>query len=71
MTASYHDNRVPYWSPVRFMAKLRAAQCEHQRRCNDVSTSSKVFQILKTNLSSGHYGAAGDEGLKEVISQKQ
>lgn len=49
------------------MAKLRAAQCDYERHCNDVSTNSEVFHILKTSFSSGHYGTVGDEGLKEVI----
>ncbi|EDV19515.1 uncharacterized protein TRIADDRAFT_62068 [Trichoplax adhaerens] len=66
LTASYNDNRVPYWSPVRFMAKLRAAQRDYQSQHEGATTNNKIYHILKTNLSSGHYGTAGDEGLKEA-----
>ena len=46
LTAGYHDSRVRYWQPLRWVAKVR-----------DMKTDDNVL-ILKTNMA-GHYGGSG------------
>jgi len=45
--AGFHDKRVNYWEPAKWVAKLR-----------DMKTDSNVL-LLKTDMSSGHSGASG------------
>ncbi len=46
-TAAYNDTQVPYWSPAKWVAKLR-----------ELKTDSNPV-LLETNMSSGHAGASG------------
>ena len=47
VTAGVSDPRVTYWEPAKWVAKLRATK-----------TDNHVL-LLKTNMSSGHYGKTG------------
>lgn len=47
VTASLNDIRVPYWEPVKWVAKLRAMKAD-----------SNII-LLKTGLVEGHSGASG------------
>ena len=49
----YHDPRVQYWEPAKWVAKLR-----------DYKTDNNLL-LLKTDMKSGHFGASGRlEALK-------
>jgi oligopeptidase B len=47
VTAAFNDTQVPYWSPAKWVAKLRA-----------MKTDDNVI-LLVTNMASGHSGASG------------
>lgn len=47
VTAGVSDPRVTYWEPAKWVAKLRATKTDDN------------LIILKTNMSSGHFGASG------------
>jgi oligopeptidase B len=47
VTAAFNDSQVPYWSPAKWVAKLRATK-----------TDDNVI-VLVTNMASGHSGASG------------
>jgi oligopeptidase B len=52
--AGWHDQQVPYWDPLKWVARLRACK-----------TDSNPL-ILLTNMEAGHSGASGrTEGLIE------
>jgi oligopeptidase B len=55
ITAGLNDQRVKYWEPAKWTAKLR-----------DMKTDDNIL-LLKTNMGAGHGGASGRyERLKEV-----
>jgi oligopeptidase B len=58
VTAGLNDPRVAYWEPAKWVAQLRAHKTDHN------------LLFLKTNMSTGHFGASGryDE-LKEVAQE--
>ena len=45
--SGYHDPRVPYWEPLKWIAKLR----EYNQ--------SNCLMVLKMNMKSGHFGSTG------------
>ena len=47
VTATFNDTQVPYWSPAKWVAKLRA-----------MKTDNNVI-LFVTNMTSGHSGASG------------
>ena len=47
VTAGVSDPRVTYWEPAKWVAKLRATKTDDN------------CLLLKTNMSSGHYGKTG------------
>jgi oligopeptidase B len=47
VTAAFNDTQVPYWSPAKWVAKLR-----------EMKTDDNVI-LLVTNMASGHSGASG------------
>jgi len=47
ITSSLNDSRVPYWEPVKWVAKLRA-----------MKTDDNIL-LLKTGMVEGHAGASG------------
>jgi oligopeptidase B len=47
VTAAFNDAQVPYWSPAKWVAKLRATK-----------TDGNTI-VLVTNMASGHSGASG------------
>lgn len=47
ITAGLYDNRVQYWEPAKWTAKLRAMKTDNNRL------------LLKVNMSAGHGGASG------------
>ncbi|MEO0909373.1 MAG: prolyl oligopeptidase family serine peptidase, partial [Pseudomonadota bacterium] len=47
VTAGVSDPRVTYWEPAKWVAKLR-----------DIKTDENVL-LLRTNMSSGHFGKSG------------
>ncbi|MCX7641740.1 MAG: S9 family peptidase [Elusimicrobiales bacterium] len=47
ITAGYHDSQVQYWEPAKWTAKLRQN-----------NTSNSII-LLKTDMSSGHWGKIG------------
>ncbi|KAJ4747567.1 Prolyl oligopeptidase family protein [Rhynchospora pubera] len=49
VTASFHDSRVGVWEAAKWVAKARDITC--------TSCSSSI--ILKTNMTSGHFGQGG------------
>ncbi len=57
LTAGYHDSRVRYWQPLRWVAKVR-----------DMKTDDNVL-ILKTNMA-GHYGGSGRYTQYEDIAER-
>jgi len=55
VTAGLNDPRVPYWEPVKWVARLREAD----------TAGSEI--LLKVNLGAGHFGASGRyDRLREV-----
>ncbi|MFC1708046.1 S9 family peptidase [Planctomycetota bacterium] len=55
VTAGLNDTRVGYWEPCKWAARLRAQRTDQN------------LLLLKTNMGSGHSGAAGRyDGLREV-----
>lgn len=48
VTGGLHDNRVAYWEPAKFVAKLRYSQKEGTKR----------LQLLDTKLDDGHLSAS-------------
>jgi len=58
VTAGLNDPRVAYWEPAKWVARLRASKTDQN------------MLLLKTNMSTGHFGASGryDE-LKEVAQE--
>jgi oligopeptidase B len=55
VTAGLHDPRVPYWEPVKWVAKMRA----HKTDAN--------LLLLRTNMEAGHGGASGRyDALEEL-----
>ena len=53
--AGFHDPRVNYWEPAKWVAKLRATK-------TDVN-----LLLLQTNMVAGHGGSSGRyDYLKEV-----
>lgn len=57
LTAGYHDTRVRYWQPLRWLAKVR-----------DMKTDDNIM-ILKTNMA-GHYGGSGRYNRYEEIAER-
>lgn len=57
LTAGYHDSRVRYWQPLRWVAKVR-----------DMKTDNNVL-LLKTNMA-GHYGGSGRYTQYEDIAER-
>jgi oligopeptidase B len=55
VTGGLNDPRVAYWEPAKWVARLRASKTDQN------------LLLLRTNMSTGHFGASGryDE-LKEV-----
>lgn len=47
ITAGYHDSQVQYWEPAKWAAKLR-----EYNSCDSIV-------LLKTDMSTGHYGKTG------------
>jgi len=47
VTAGVSDPRVTYWEPAKWVAKLRATKTDDN------------LLLLKTNMTSGHFGASG------------
>jgi oligopeptidase B len=58
VTAGLNDPRVAYWEPAKWVARLRASKTDQN------------LLLLRTNMSTGHFGASGryDE-LKEVAQE--
>jgi oligopeptidase B len=58
VTAGLNDPRVAYWEPAKWVAQLRASKTDQN------------MLLLRTNMSTGHFGASGryDE-LKEVAQE--
>ncbi|MCL5290471.1 MAG: S9 family peptidase [Bacillota bacterium] len=55
VTAGYHDPRVSYWEPAKWVARLR-----------DVKQDDNLL-LLKTDMGRGHFGASGRyDQLKET-----
>jgi oligopeptidase B len=55
VTAGFHDPRVQYWEPAKWVARLR------HRRTNEAPL------YLKTNMEAGHFDASGRfESLRET-----
>ena len=59
VTAGVSDPRVTYWEPAKWVAKLRATK-----------TDNNVL-LLKTNMSSGHYGKTGRFAALEDSARTQ
>ena len=59
VTAGLSDRRVPYWEPVKWVAKLRAM------KTND----SPI--VLVTQMSAGHFGASGRFKVLEEVAMIQ
>ncbi len=58
VTAGLYDSRVQYWEPAKWVARLR------QRKVGD------SLLVLKTNLETGHFDAAGRySGLEETAAE--
>ena len=57
VTAGLNDPRVAYWESAKWVARLRASKIDQHL-------------LLRTNMSTGHFGASGryDE-LKEVAQE--
>lgn len=47
VTAGYHDPRVSYWEPAKWVAKLR-----------DMNQNDNLL-LLKTDMGGGHFGSSG------------
>ena len=47
VTTGLHDSQVQYWEPAKWVAKLR------------VTKTDDHLLLLKTNMSTGHFGASG------------
>ena len=57
VTAGVSDPRVTYWEPAKWVAKLR-----------DLKTDDNVL-MLKTNMTSGHFGTTGRFAALEDSAQ--
>ena len=56
VTAGLQDRRVDYWSPAKWVAKLR-----------DVETGDNPL-LLRTDMGSGHFGATGFENSNREVA---
>lgn len=56
ITGGYHDARVRYWEPAKYVAKLRSYGADGSFDQN-VETRSNI--LLHTSFESGHFGSAG------------
>ena len=59
VTAGVSDPRVTYWEPAKWVAKLRA-----------VKTDDNIL-MLRTNMSSGHFGKSGRFAALEDAARSQ
>ena len=59
VTAGVSDPRVTYWEPAKWVAKLRATKTDNN------------LLVLKTNMSSGHYGKTGRFAALEDSARTQ
>ncbi len=57
ITAGVSDPRVTYWEPAKWVAKLR-----------ELKTDDKIL-LLKTNMSSGHFGTSGRFAILEDLAE--
>ena len=57
LTAGFHDSRVRYWQPLRWVARVRV-----------MKTNNNLI-ILKTNIA-GHYGGTGRYRRYEEIAER-
>ncbi len=57
ITAGVSDPRVTYWEPAKWVAKLR-----------DLKTDDNIL-MLKTNMTSGHFGTTGRFAALEDVAQ--
>lgn len=56
VVAGFHDARVRYWEPAKYVARLRNLEADgsFDQNCSDPSTI-----LLHTQFSSGHFGSVG------------
>lgn len=59
VTAGVSDPRVTYWEPAKWVARLRATKTDNN------------LLMLKTNMSSGHYGKTGRFAALEDSARTQ
>jgi len=57
LTAGFHDSRVRYWQPLRWVARVR-----------NMKTNNNVI-VLKTNIA-GHYGGTGRYRRYKEIAER-
>jgi oligopeptidase B len=58
VTAGLNDPRVAYWEPAKWVAQLRASKTDQN------------LLLLRTNMSTGHFGASGRyDQLNEVAQE--
>ncbi|KAK3751468.1 hypothetical protein QZH41_009172, partial [Actinostola sp. cb2023] len=59
---SMHDERVPYWMPLKWVAKMRAENKTSDEKKASPSTSSKLL-LCTIDEEGGHFGSGGIEGV--------
>lgn len=62
---SMHDERVPYWMPLKWIAKMRQENKKTNEKEATPSKTSKLF--LCTIDEGGHFGSGGIEGVFEEV----
>jgi oligopeptidase B len=57
VTAGLEDRRVPYWSPAKWVAKMRHI------------ASDEGLLLLRTDMGSGHFGASGFQDSNQQTAE--
>ena len=78
LTSSLIDNRVPYWAPLKFAAKLRAAlpwSVEARASRGGDSAEEMVPPVLRNLVlevrdDQGHYGEGGRHARLEELTKE-
>lgn len=65
---SMHDGRVPYWMPLKWVAKMRDENKMDENKMDEKETNSSSSKFLCTiDEEGGHFGSGGIDGGFEQV----